>query len=157
MATPYTFLSLVRRPRWQAGRRFAVPPADRGATLSTDAELASLCDSGLPDAELCDVSRVPPRNAPSAAAEAWTRFKWLAGLLAVQSTSSFVLDAYGDLLRDHLSVTLFLVSADGEKDEERRGKGGLKLDPRLTNHHHPHTRPCSSAPAATRATSPPSL
>lgn len=127
MATPYTFLSPVRRPRRQAGRRFAaVPPSDRGATLSTDAELASLCDSGLPDAELCDVSRVPPRNAPSAAAEAFARGRWLVGLLAVQSTSSFVLDAYSDLLRDHLSVTLFLVSVDGEKDAERLEKGRLK-------------------------------
>jgi Mg/Co/Ni transporter MgtE len=115
-------MSPVRRPRWDAAaRRVAgAAPPDRNATpLATDAELAQLCDSGLPDTDLCDVSMVKPKPRASAVDEAWSRGKWLLGLLAVQSTSSFVLDAYSDLLRDHLSVTLFLVrvlGSGGERD-----------------------------------------
>jgi Mg/Co/Ni transporter MgtE len=41
------------------------------------------------------------------------RGRWLLGLLILQSTSSFVLDSYSDLLRDHLVVTLFLTMLVG--------------------------------------------
>lgn len=41
------------------------------------------------------------------------RGRWLLGLLIVQSTSSFVLDSYSDLLREHLVVTLFLTMLVG--------------------------------------------
>ena len=39
--------------------------------------------------------------------------RWLLGLLVLQSMSSFVLDSYQDLLREHLVVTLFLTMLVG--------------------------------------------
>jgi hypothetical protein len=50
---------------------------------------------------------------PSAVEEAYERGKWLVGLLILQSSSSFVLDKYQDLIRDHLVVTLFLTMLVG--------------------------------------------
>lgn len=41
------------------------------------------------------------------------RGRWLLGLLIMQSTSSFVLDSYQDLLKEHLVVTLFLTMLVG--------------------------------------------
>ncbi len=41
------------------------------------------------------------------------RGRWLLGLLILQSTSSFVLDQYQELLREHLVVTLFLTMLVG--------------------------------------------
>ena len=41
------------------------------------------------------------------------RRRWLLGLLVLQSTSSFVLDSYQELLRNHLVVTLFLTMLVG--------------------------------------------
>ncbi|CAM9209808.1 unnamed protein product, partial [Ectocarpus sp. 8 AP-2014] len=46
-------------------------------------------------------------------AESYTRGRWLLGLLVLQSSSSFVLDHYQDLLRDHVVVTLFLTMLVG--------------------------------------------
>ncbi|KAG1655330.1 hypothetical protein FOA52_006726 [Chlamydomonas sp. UWO 241] len=56
---------------------------------------------------------VPPSMVVAALQEAFTRGKWLLGLLFVQSLSSFVLDQYRDLLREHLVVTLFLTMLVG--------------------------------------------
>ena len=39
--------------------------------------------------------------------------RWLLGLLVLQSMSSFVLDSYQELLRNHLVVTLFLTMLVG--------------------------------------------
>ena len=39
------------------------------------------------------------------------RGSWLLGLLALQSLSSFVLEANEGLIREHLVITLFLTSA----------------------------------------------
>lgn len=86
-----------------------------------ESRLAALCDSGMPDAEVCDMAKAAaPLEADflkadggSVAAEAFTRGRWLLGLLVVQSTSSLVLDAYGGLLRDHIVVTLFLTMLVG--------------------------------------------
>jgi len=86
-----------------------------------ESRLAALCDQGMPDAELCDLAKAAaPEEAGflradggSVAAEAFSRGRWLLGLLVVQSTSSIVLDAYGPLLRDHLVVTLFLTMLVG--------------------------------------------
>ena len=71
---------------------FSPPPrsrrphaAPRPSDLETEADLGRLCDAGLPDAELCDASKVTPMPAPTAAAEAWSRGRWLAGLLILQS------------------------------------------------------------------------
>lgn len=88
-----------------------------------ESRLAALCDSGMPDAELCDLAKETPSqeggldflraDGGSVAAEALTRGRWLLGLLVVQSTSSIVLDSYGDLLREHIVVTLFLTMLVG--------------------------------------------
>lgn len=56
------------------------------------------------------------------------RGRWLLGLLILQSTSSFVLDQYQQLLRDHLVVTLFLtmlVGAGGNAGNQSAIKVGL--------------------------------
>ncbi|KAF5828919.1 hypothetical protein DUNSADRAFT_16831 [Dunaliella salina] len=71
-----------------------------------------LCDSGLPDVEMCDLEDMRPPQF-SAVEEAIVRGKWLLGLLIVQSTSSFVLSSYEELLRDHIVVTLFLTMLVG--------------------------------------------
>lgn len=76
---------------------------------------AARCDSGDPDVELCELPGIintPPKER-SAADEAWSRGRWLLGLLVLQSMSSFVLDSYQDLLKDHLVVTLFLTMLVG--------------------------------------------
>ena len=39
--------------------------------------------------------------------------RWLLGLLVLQSTSSFVLEQYQQLLKDHLVVTVFLTMLVG--------------------------------------------
>ncbi|GLI66655.1 hypothetical protein VaNZ11_010583 [Volvox africanus] len=81
-----------------------------------------LCDEGLPDTDMCGLDldwqgeRQPSTQTPASMPvidEALSRGRWLLGLLIVQSTSSFVLDAYQDLLRDHLVVTLFLTMLVG--------------------------------------------
>ncbi|KAL3140202.1 hypothetical protein ABBQ38_004477 [Trebouxia sp. C0009 RCD-2024] len=73
---------------------------------------AALCDSGLPDTEVCDVLQVPPAEMPIFS-EAWSRGRWLLGLLVLQSTSSFVLEQYQELLKQHLVVTVFLTMLVG--------------------------------------------
>ncbi|KAL4424984.1 hypothetical protein ABPG77_002869 [Micractinium sp. CCAP 211/92] len=76
---------------------------------------AGRCDSGDPDVELCELPGIintPPRER-GAAEEAWSRGRWLLGLLVLQSSSSFVLDSYQELLKDHLVVTLFLTMLVG--------------------------------------------
>lgn len=49
----------------------------------------------------------------SSVREAWTRGRWLLGLLVLQSSSSFVLDRYEGLLKEHIFVTLFLTMLVG--------------------------------------------
>ncbi len=90
----------------------ARPPSPPRSPRADDPALAALCDSGLPDAGVCELVDLPPAD-PPILAEAWARGRWLLSLLALQSTSSFVLDAYADLLRDHLVVTLFLTMLVG--------------------------------------------
>lgn len=78
-------------------------------------ERAALCDSGLPDPDMClipETEEAPPREL-SVWGEATSRGRWLLGLLVLQSTSSFVLDSYQDLLKDHLVVPLFLTMLVG--------------------------------------------
>ena len=45
--------------------------------------------------------------------EAWARGTWLLGLLVLQSSSSAVLERYGELVRDHVEITLFLTMLVG--------------------------------------------
>ncbi len=72
-------------------------------------------DEGDPDLEFCELPGIintPPLER-GAVAEAWSRGRWLLGLLVLQSMSSFVLDSYQDLLKEHLVVTLFLTMLVG--------------------------------------------
>lgn len=76
---------------------------------------ADLLDSGMTEEvffELPGVLNIPPVE-KSVVLEVWSRGRWLLGLLVLQSTSSFVLDHYQQLLRDHLVVTLFLTMLVG--------------------------------------------
>ncbi|GBF90066.1 magnesium transporter [Raphidocelis subcapitata] len=76
---------------------------------------AALCDSGLPDPDMClipEAEEEPPPHVPIAA-EALSRGRWLVGLMAAQSLSSIILDRYSDLLREHLVITLFLTMLVG--------------------------------------------
>ncbi|KAL6768542.1 hypothetical protein ACKKBF_B11140 [Auxenochlorella protothecoides x Auxenochlorella symbiontica] len=69
-----------------------------------------------PDIEHCSILPEPclrPGLPGSLAAEAWSRGRWLVGLLILQSSSSFVLSGYSDLLERHLVVTLFLTMLVG--------------------------------------------
>jgi hypothetical protein len=95
-------------------------PARSSASLADWADrAAAACEDGDPDVELCDLPEVlaaPPRLPGldrSATAEALSRGRWLLGLLVLQSSSSFILDAYQDLIREHLVVTLFLTMLVG--------------------------------------------
>jgi len=85
------------------------------------------CDTGDPTLELCttsfgeesidideDTSVVVAENpGKSPIGEAYDRGKWLVGLLILQSSSSFVLDSYQELIKEHLVVTLFLTMLVG--------------------------------------------
>ena len=96
----------------------------RGETPSMDQ--TDRCDSGDPTIDLCattfddgvdDDTVVLTGNEAerqkSAVMEAYDRGKWLIGLLVLQSSSSFILDSYQDLIREHLVVTLFLTMLVG--------------------------------------------
>lgn len=80
------------------------------------AKEAQRCDDGDPDLELCELEEVafsPPSPPRTSLQEALTRGRWLVGLLVLQSTSSFILESYEDLLRQHLVVTVFLTMLVG--------------------------------------------
>lgn len=55
--------------------------------------------------------------------------RWLLGLLVLQSSSSFVLDSYQELLKDHLVVTLFLTMLVGGGSGDCAG--GARWEPAL--------------------------
>lgn len=77
---------------------------------------AQRCDDGDPDLELCELPEVAAGGPPAprtVVGEAVSRGRWLLGLLVLQSTSSFILDSYQDLIRQHLVVTLFLTMLVG--------------------------------------------
>lgn len=108
-----TAAAAVARPDASVDDDVAASPSPRPRSpRADDPALAALCDSGLPDAEVCELVDLPPAD-PPILVEAWARGRWLLGLLAVQSTSSFVLEAYADLLRDHLVVSIFLTMLVG--------------------------------------------
>ncbi|KAK9810750.1 hypothetical protein WJX73_004890 [Symbiochloris irregularis] len=103
-----------------------------------------LCESGLLDPELdesvCDIDEQPAEQ-QQIWVEAWGRGRWLLGLLVLQSMSSFVLDWYQQLLKDHLVITLFLtmlVGAGGNAGNQSAIKvirglatGSLNTTPRV--------------------------
>eukprot|EP00891_Asterochloris_glomerata_P003580 jgi/Astpho2/3580/fgenesh1_pg.00057_%23_49_t len=62
--------------------------------------------------QVCDVLHVPPAQT-SLYTEAWARGRWLLGLLVLQSTSSFVLESYQQLIKENLVVTVFLTMLVG--------------------------------------------
>ena len=55
----------------------------------------------------------PTAGHPGVLQEAYTRGRWLLALLILQSSSSFVLDRYRDLIQDHIVITLFLTMLVG--------------------------------------------
>ena len=101
-------------------------PSQSPASLNDDTLSASVrewgakeakrCDGGDPDLELCELPEVIDSVAPiprSTIEEAISRGRWLVGLLVLQSSSSFILDSYQELIKQHLVVTLFLTMLVG--------------------------------------------
>lgn len=80
-------------------------------------KLPSVQDTNERDVIAASARRVADKPGSSIAdsvlSEAWSRGKWLLGLLVLQSMSSVVLDSYQQLLKDHLVVTLFLTMLVG--------------------------------------------
>ena len=77
-------------------------PADiRAEDLDLDLDLDLDAMDGLVDADATVVE------------EAWTRGRWLLGLLVLQSSSSVVLQQYADLVRENIVITLFLTMLVG--------------------------------------------
>ena len=77
-------------------------PADiRAEDLDNDLDLDLDAMDGLVDADATVVE------------EAWTRGRWLLGLLVLQSSSSVVLQQYADLVRENIVITLFLTMLVG--------------------------------------------
>lgn len=90
-------------------------PSGRAAMLyDWEVHEAQLLDEGMPEdeLELPGTANIAPVE-KTVVAEVWSRGRWLLGLLVLQSTSSFVLDSYQGLLKDHLVVTLFLTMLVG--------------------------------------------
>lgn len=80
------------------------------------AKEAQRCDAGDPDIELCEFPEILNSSAPrprSSVQEAVSRGRWLVGLLVLQSSSSFILESYQELIRQHLVVTVFLTMLVG--------------------------------------------
>ena len=90
----------------------AVASASSVSTSGTDAAVKpGDAEPGAAAAAATDSADVSVTK--SAVGEAYERGKWLVGLLILQSSSSFVLDKYQDLIREHLVVTLFLTMLVG--------------------------------------------
>jgi len=129
-------------PRWRDGKHAdkvyaSVRGEDRDERASLDeweSSQSERCETGDPTLELCttsfgedspidieenssvhqkDAAVVTERTIKSPIGEAYDRGKWLVGLLILQSSSSFVLDSYQELIKEHLVVTLFLTMLVG--------------------------------------------
>ena len=91
-----------------------VSPRDAVRDLAESADQRGAAVDTLPvDEAGLDVTGTGASISRSAISEAYERGKWLVGLLVLQSSSSFVLDKYQDLIREHLVVTLFLTMLVG--------------------------------------------
>lgn len=91
-----------------------VSPRDAVSDLVESADQRGAAVDTLPvDEAGLDVAGTGASISRSAISEAYERGKWLVGLLVLQSSSSFVLDKYQDLIREHLVVTLFLTMLVG--------------------------------------------
>eukprot|EP00892_Ulva_mutabilis_P007579 jgi/Ulvmu1/5193/UM021_0210.1 len=102
-------------------------------SMPARSRLSDACERGLPDVDACtidfgqgvdDSDDIIAKSARAVGArkggqdvtvldEAWSRGKWLLGLLFLQSASSIILDRYQEMLRDHLVITLFLTMLVG--------------------------------------------
>jgi len=94
-----------RRPRKRSKRSRPVdadPAADADPTAAASSEDVTGMDGD-----------VIGMDAETVVDEAWERGRWLLGLLVLQSSSSVVLQHYGDLVRDNLIITLFLTMLVG--------------------------------------------
>lgn len=67
----------------------------------------------LADSARAVAEKLPDSMRQDVLGEAWSRGKWLLGLLVLQSMSSVVLDSYQELLQEHLVITLFLTMLVG--------------------------------------------
>ncbi len=93
-------------------------------------------DLGEAEGLLDDGERRSGGAGQGALEEAYTRGRWLLGLLVLQSSSSFVLDNFKDLLKENIVVTLFLtmlVGAGGNAGNQSaikviRGLATKKMD-----------------------------
>lgn len=133
-----------RGPHHDLGPRRVLAAPDEAPTVGSS--LDDRCEGGDPDLELCTLDEEEERKVASASTsatetadvldEVWTRGRWLLGLLVLQSSSSFVLDHYQELLREHIVVTLFLtmlVGAGGNAGNQSaikviRGLATRKMD-----------------------------
>ena len=103
----------INTPMHRTIPRAALPPM---AELIDDIEKEKrkdLCDSGSPDVDECIAVFDTPPPPMSPVEEAVSRGRWLLGLLVLQSSSSFILDRYQDLLKEHVVVVLFLTMLVG--------------------------------------------
>ncbi|KAI8113542.1 hypothetical protein M9435_003543 [Picochlorum sp. BPE23] len=135
-------LHIRQLPRWRDGKHAdkvyaSVRGEDRDERASLDeweSSQSERCETGDPTLELCttsfgedspidieenssihqkDAAVVTESPMKSPIGEAYDRGKWLVGLLILQSSSSFVLDSYQELIKEHLVVTLFLTMLVG--------------------------------------------
>lgn len=131
--------NLRQLPRWRHGKYAdrvyaSIRGEDRDERASLDeweSSQSERCETGDPTLELCTTSFgedsidieedtiergaavVTESPMKSPIGEAYDRGKWLVGLLILQSSSSFVLDSYQELIKEHLVVTLFLTMLVG--------------------------------------------
>lgn len=83
------------------------------ASLSSSEELQQRETAWRAYPVVAEHSRIQTAYGGDLLVEARVRGLWLLGLLALQSLSSFILDANEALLREHLSITLFLTMLVG--------------------------------------------
>jgi Mg/Co/Ni transporter MgtE len=95
----------------------------------TDSEEDTIAESAKQAA-----ARKRAEKLDSVLSEAWSRGKWLLGLLVLQSMSSVVLDSYHELLQKHLVITLFLtmlVGAGGNAGNQSAIKVSFSMSPAM--------------------------
>jgi len=106
-----SFVGSAHKRRSSITRAIDGDSNERAALREWGAREAERCDGGDPDLELCELPEVLESGAPvdrTTVEEAVSRGRWLVGLLVLQSSSSFILDSYQELIKQHLVVTLFL-------------------------------------------------
>lgn len=99
--------------------------AEQAAQATSDRAMSMLrCSNFAPD-ETMTVS-CPSSILACNPVHLGVRRRWLLGLLVLQSSSSFVLNSYETLLKEHIFVTLFLVTGRTSRLE---GACAVQLEP----------------------------